>query len=300
MEAAQLQRIHAYLRVAAPRGRDTERIGSFLATFNRESDNPYLNYAIPDDGAQPSEADVGALIDAYRARERRPRLEYVSSLAPEVEPVLLAAGFEVEGRLPLMVYRGGEEQAPPAGIELVAAASDKELRGVALAQWEAYEEGGPLPDCVVDSLRATLGNGGLVVLARDAVTGEPAGGGLCTGPHEGATELTSIGVRVAYRRRGIAEALTRRLARVMHARGNDGVFLMADGPPEERIYTRAGFATISDILHISRPDMSQGQSLGHVFRSDPQTRRVRTGPRDSPWDLSVVEDEFARRANGVD
>ena len=90
------------------------------------------------------------------------------------------------------------------------------------------------------------------MLARDIQTGAPAGGGLCTGPHAGATELTSVGVREPYRRRGIAEAMTRWLAREMRARGNDYVFLMADGPSEERIYTRAGFETISDILHISR------------------------------------------------
>ena len=251
MTAAQLQRIHAYLRVAAPRGRDSERIGPFLATFNRDSDNPYLNYAIPDDGAEPTAGDVAALIGAYHARSRKPRLEYVASLAPRVEPALLATGFEPEGRLPLMIYRGGDEQPPPEGVDLVAAAADEELRGVAQVQWEAYEESGPLPDRVVDSLRATLEDGGLVILARDAATGEAAGGGLCTGPHDGATELTSIGVRERYRRRGIAEAMTRWLAREMHARGNDGVFLMADGPPEERIYRRAGFETISDILHIS-------------------------------------------------
>jgi hypothetical protein len=45
--------------------------------------------------------------------------------------------------------------------------------------------------------------------------------------------------------------MTRWLAREMHARGNDGVFLMADGEAEARIYERAGFAT-SEILHISR------------------------------------------------
>jgi ribosomal protein S18 acetylase RimI-like enzyme len=253
MQAAELQRIQQYLRVAAPRGRDSERIGPFLATFNRDTDNPYLNYAIPDDGARPSAGDVATLVEAYRTRSRKPRLEYVALLAPAVEPALLAAGFEVEGRLPLMMCRGvGRDQPGPDGIELVAAISDGELRGVAIAQWEAYEESGPLPERVVDSLRATLANGGVVVLARDTATGEPAGGGLCTGPHDGATELTSIGVREPFRRRGIAEAMTRRLAREMHARGNDCVFLMADGEPEERIYKRAGFATISDILHISR------------------------------------------------
>jgi hypothetical protein len=37
----------------------------------------------------------------------------------------------------------------------------------------------------------------------------------------------------------------------MQARGNDCVFLMAAGEAEERIYERAGFATVSTILHIS-------------------------------------------------
>lgn len=176
----------------------------------------------------------------------------MASLAPAVEPALLAAGFDVEGRLPLMVYAGGEDRPPPEGIELVNAQSDDELRDVAAVQWEAYEESGALPQRAIDSLRGTLQAGGLVVLARDAATGDPAGGGLCTGPHAGASELTSIGVREQYRRRGIAESMTRRLARDMRARGNDFVFLMADGPAEERIYTRAGFATVSDILHISK------------------------------------------------
>ncbi|MDP8964138.1 MAG: hypothetical protein M3O33_09180 [Cyanobacteriota bacterium] len=44
-------RIQSYLRFAASQQRDTERIEPFLATFNRYNDNPFLNYAIPDDKA---------------------------------------------------------------------------------------------------------------------------------------------------------------------------------------------------------------------------------------------------------
>lgn len=247
-----MQRIQSYLRVAAPRGRDSVRLGSFLATFNRQSDNPYLNYAIPDDGAEPADAEVAALVDAYRTRSRRPRLEYVAALAPAVEPALVAAGFTAEGHLPLMIYRGTGDQAAVDGVELVTATSDEELRGVAAVQWEAYGESGPLPERAVHGLRSTLANGGVVVLARDAATGEAAGGGLCTGPHEGTTELTSIGVRERFRRRGIAEAMARHLGQELRERGNDCVFLMAAGEAEERIYARAGFATVSTILHISQ------------------------------------------------
>ena len=69
-------RIQSYLRFAASQQRDTERIKPFLATFSRHSANPYLNYAIPDDSAAPSLADVNALIAAYSQRGRKPRLEY--------------------------------------------------------------------------------------------------------------------------------------------------------------------------------------------------------------------------------
>lgn len=160
--------------MAAPRGRDHERIGPFLATFSRVDANPYLNYAIPDDGAGPSRADIDALIDAYRRRERRPRLEYVPSLAPAVEPELVAAGFAVEGRLPLMTFVGGTDAPPPDGVELVEADSEEDLRGVASVQWEAYGESGAVPQRAVDGLRRTLEAGGLVVLARDSETATTA------------------------------------------------------------------------------------------------------------------------------
>jgi hypothetical protein len=81
--------IQSYLRVAASHQRDTERIGPFLATFSRANDNPFLNYAIPDDNATPTPADVAALIVAYEKRSRQPRLEYVSQLAPAVEGTLI-------------------------------------------------------------------------------------------------------------------------------------------------------------------------------------------------------------------
>jgi len=93
-------------------------------------------------------------------------------------------------------------------------------------------------------------SGGLVVLARDAKTGAPAGGGLCVAPHDGITELTSIGVREAFRRRGIAAALAGWLAQAALDRGLI-VFLMAAGPDEARIYARAGFVEQGEVLHIS-------------------------------------------------
>jgi ribosomal protein S18 acetylase RimI-like enzyme len=247
-------RIQASIQVAACHGRDCERTGPFLSTFDREDDNPFLNYAIPDAGATPTRREVRALAAAYRERSRRPRLEFLASLAPDVEPVLLAEGFEVEGRLPLMIRAETSGDALEAidGIELVSPSSEHDYRAAASVQWEAYEGGGDLPERVPAGLRRTAETGGLVVLARDARTHEPAGAGLCTRAHEGYTELASVGVRPMFRRRGIAAAMADWLAREALRQRVTCVFLMARGEAETRIYVRAGFATKSDVLHISR------------------------------------------------
>jgi ribosomal protein S18 acetylase RimI-like enzyme len=251
--AADLHRIQAYLRVAAPRGRAHVTIGPFLATFNRTTSNPYLNYAIPDDDATPTRSDIDRLVAAYRERDRRPRLEYIPAVAPAVEPALVAAGFDVELRTPLMMHAGRRADATrePEGIALVVATADEDLRAAASVQWDAYEDEAPMTDRADGGLRTTLEAGGIVVLAREAATREPAGAGLCTGPYDRTTELAAVGVRKAFRRRGIAEAIARRLTDEAIAIGADNVFLMAEGPAEARIYARAGFVQVSEVLHTS-------------------------------------------------
>ena len=247
------QRIQSSILGNAVRWRESVRIGPFTATFDREEDNRYLNYAIPDEEATPSSDDVAELVAAYRDRRRVPRLEYIPQLAPAVEAVLIAAGFRVEGRLPLMTCAGAGDVRRTAaeGIELVAPSSEEEYRGAASAQWEAYGERGQPTQHAVDSLRRGVAAGGVAVLARDAGTGEPAGAGSCTVPEKGLTELTSVGVRPAFRRRGIAAAMTGWLAEQAFAGGVTGVFLMAAGRAEARIYERAGFGGQFEVLHIS-------------------------------------------------
>lgn len=247
--------IHASIAAGACRGRDHERVGPFLTTFNRDTDNPFLNYAIPDIGAAPSPADVKALAAAYQERNRIPRLEYIPSLAPAVEPALVSEGFAVERRMPLMICAAASDvrEVVVGGVELLAPSSEGEYRAAASVQWEAYEEQGEVPQRAVDALRQTAEAGGVVVLACDVGTQQPAGTGLCTAPHDGLTELSSVGVRVPFRRRGIAAAMASWMAKGAFAKGVSAVFLTAHGEAEaERIYSRAGFVSQSEMLHISR------------------------------------------------
>jgi GNAT superfamily N-acetyltransferase len=255
--------IQGYLRAMVGRREANERVGPFLAAYDLHSDNPYRNYAIPDDGAEPTQADVQALIAAFERRLRTPRLEYAPAVAPAVEGALLAAGFVVEGHYPLMIVtRETTRELPePSGIELLLATSDEEFLGVATVQNIAYEEPGAPTEHDVARLRGTVEGGGMVALARDAATGRPVGTGLCSTPIDGVTEVAAIGVVPDYRRRGVAGAVTALLVRAAFATGVTLPFLMPATEDGMRIYMRAGFERVSEIVMISRPrtDLGEGR-----------------------------------------
>jgi ribosomal protein S18 acetylase RimI-like enzyme len=246
-------RINSYLRAVAPLGREVHRVGPFLATCSPRTDNPYLNYAIPDDAAAPIADDIGALVDWYRSRHRKPRLEYVAGVAPAVEPALVAAEFTVEGRLPLMTWEPTASLSPPdpPGIELLLPASDDDLFAMALVQAEAYASALPSRD-EIPQRRAALERGAVAVIARDIASGAVVAAGSCSPIVDGLSEVAAIGVAVTHRRRGIARALARRLAGEALQHGAQVPFLMAADDVEQHIYEQVGFTAVAEILHISR------------------------------------------------
>ncbi len=48
----------------------------------------FRNYALPDDDARPTEAQVAELVAVFTSRSRTPRLEFLPGLCPDVEPGL--------------------------------------------------------------------------------------------------------------------------------------------------------------------------------------------------------------------
>jgi GNAT superfamily N-acetyltransferase len=241
-------RIQAYLRAHALRMADHERNGPFLSAFDEVSDNPYRNYAVPDDGAKPGADDIAALEAAFVRRRRKPRLEYIAAAAPEVEAALLARGFAVEQRYPILTCCDGEVRDLP-GIEIVEARADADIVAAAKALSQAYGNDAPYP------LRRLLEQGGVLAIVRDGAM--VAGAGMATPQHEGVTEVAGIGVRESARRRGIAGALTAFLARTAFARGATLAWLTPGSDGAERVYERAGFRRSSEQLHISK-DVSFG------------------------------------------
>jgi Acetyltransferase (GNAT) family len=249
--------IQAYVREAASRGRETLRVGPFLVTITADTDNPYLNYAIPDDGAQPTASDVVALMDAFHQRQRRPRLEYLPSCAPGVEAPLVANGFHVDGRLPLMLCSPSTliDVETPVGALVERAESEADLLAVVTVQHEAYEDP---PATVADARRLgeSVRLGAIAMLARDVSSGEPAGAATCSVPRDGTTEVAGVAVRERFGRRGIAGAVAARLTRAGFDRGVTLAFLTPEYDYTERLYARIGYSTGGTVLHISLPPSS--------------------------------------------
>ena len=242
-----------YMRAAAGR-RPGGRSGPFTIGLDTRSDDPMRNYAVPDSGACPGAADIDALITFFRHRRRIPRLEYIEEDAPGAWPALAATGFTIERRTPVMIATPATDLTPrvPAGITIRQATSDTDLTAAAAVQHHAYQV--PYPPGTHDIARLTrmTQRGGLVAIAIDDLSGTVTGTGLVdvTGDHPGVGELASVGVLTAFRRRGIASALSAHLATTAHSAGIGLVFLEAE-PAEEQIYRRTGFTDATTKLWTS-------------------------------------------------
>jgi GNAT superfamily N-acetyltransferase len=234
---------------------DVPRVGPFRLLLDAHTDNVWRNYAVPDDGATPTPTEVAALVAAFRERDRTPRLEYVPAAAPDVEPALLAAGFVVEGRPPLMACRPGDLAATPApdGIATELLGTDEDLLELAAVQNAAYGDPEPAGPHDVARLRRLRDGGGVVVAARDAGTRRIVGGGICSGPVDGVSELAAVATAEPYRGRGAATAVVVALATAAHAGGARLVWLEPAGEREAALYARAGFAVDGEKLWISLP-----------------------------------------------
>ena len=175
-------------------------------------------------------------------------------MAGGVEAALAAAGFTVELRTPVMVSGPGIVLTPraPAGITVRVAAGDADLHAAAAVQHEAYEVPHPPSPRDIERLARMVQRGGVVSVAVDDASGQIVGSGLVdvTGPGASTGELAAVAVRAAFRRRGIASALSAHLARTAHSQAISLVFLEAE-PAEERIYRRTGFVEVTTKIWMS-------------------------------------------------
>lgn len=228
-----------------------QRVGPFLLHFDNHTDNPFRNYAVPDDDARPSEWEIAQLVGEFRDRGRMPRLEFVAP-PPATEQALAAAGFVVDRRLPLMTVDRDAlvDSGTPGVVRVGPAASQAQLWAAAHVQHIGYAEDGEVTRHDVDRLTGTVEAGGGVVVAwiDDVV----AGAGLFASPSHGLAEIAAVAVLPEFRRRGVASAVVTELSRAVFGVGA-APYLQTESENEERLYGRLGYRTVGSLVVLSLP-----------------------------------------------
>ncbi|SEO79826.1 FR47-like protein [Actinacidiphila rubida] len=233
---------------------------SFVAGFDPATTSPYVNYASPLPGAEPTRREVAHLVAAFRERGLRPRVEFALSTAPAVEPALRAAGFTTEEVHEYLVCTPATLTMPPPAARDSAFVprartphTDEEFDAIDAALAEAFgsefdasPEGGA-------RLRRIQDAGGVIRFVPSP-GGGCAGAASCSAPAAGTGELSGVGTRPAFRGRGVAAVVTAEVAAEMFARGARSVWLESSGDGPRRIYERLGFRPEGTRLYLSISD----------------------------------------------
>ena len=243
--------IMAFIRESR-RAQDLPRVGAFVLLLSSATRLRFLNYAMPDDGADPDDAEVSALVAAFRAADRMPRVEFLPSVAPAVEPRLAAHGWSVEDRLPLMTCTATTvcDVRVPDGLAVEAPPDDAALLEMARLQHDVFDDPEPADERTVTRLRGVLRRGGHALIARDSDAQHIVGAAQSGPAAGGATEVVGVAVAPSHRRRGLAGAMVSTLARQGFDSGLATVFLEA-APGADGAYRNAGFLRTSTSVHMS-------------------------------------------------
>ena len=236
-------RLQAFLRATAAPNRDVVRTGPFTAYLHADDSLKYLNYAIPDDAAQPATDEIERLRELFRERDRLPRLEWVEEAAPNVAGALEEAGMRSELRTPMMELSRSELVEPDVPGATVADVRDDDLRELVNLQRIAFG-GAPLRD---EETPARPGGG--AVLAR--MDGEPVSAASWTRVLDGYSEIVGVATADRWRRRGLAGLVTASAARAAFEAGASTCVLSPGDETALRVYARAGFRPVATMLHYS-------------------------------------------------
>lgn len=253
-----IERIQSYLRHSAQQQYEAVAVPPFTLFIHRTDNLRFFNYAIPD---EPITGDVQAALLAlcarYTARNRQPRFEFIEEYTPTLVPALEAAGFVAEGRYPMMVCTPETLIPPPIVADLTLAllapdASAEDARSFMMTQRQGFEPTNTetvTEQEIAEFLDRLAING--YVLGR--LAGEAVGAAVFTVPYAGVTELAGIATLSAYRRQGIASALTAYATQSAFARGVEIACLSAGDEQASRVYARLGFRPMATMLAYSVP-----------------------------------------------
>jgi ribosomal protein S18 acetylase RimI-like enzyme len=237
---ARLERYYDGVPRAAAR---IETIGPFTLFIKEGAGWPY--YARPSLGADAFEVE-----DVLRVRARQRGLgvpqafEWVAETSPGLKSAVAGSGLDVHEH-PLMVLDASAPHTAPAprDVEIRKVTVDDDLASINAVGNVAF--GGPAAprdDAAIEFQRERLRAGRTVTAVAFTKDGVPVAIGSHQ-PLDGVSEIVGVGTLPAFRRRGIAPAITALL--IEDARPlTETVFLSAGDDDVARMYGRLGFRRV--------------------------------------------------------
>lgn len=255
-DAAVLARLEAYYDLAPRATSDVEEHGP-LTLFVARTGWPF--YARPTIGepAVFTAAHVSAVLDRQRELEVPLALEWVVQTSPTLLAAALDAGMSVE-QCPLLVLHGPPHARTVDSTVRLVPADDPDLPLVrasihvgfgtlgtavgAASVAERDEEVRVHPESGARVAAQVAAGTSVLVGAFDPSVGAVGGGSH--NPRGQVSEIAGVAVLPAYRRRGLAGAITALLAQVALDRGVTTVFCSAQDDDVARVYESVGFRRI--------------------------------------------------------
>jgi len=204
----------------------------------------YLNYAVPT--ADSAASSPTAIIEAFHARDRIPRFEFNEDLWPGVSERLLAAGFHVEARMPIMIVtrQEWEPRLLPTGVSVKACTIEdsRELSAITTAAFADSDV--PILEETRPHNQASISSGRWLAVLGYADQ-ELAGGGVGVGDDH-IREAAGIGVIPKWRRKGVGGAITSAIVQLHFDRGGHTVWLTPGDERAHAVYARLGFREVGN------------------------------------------------------
>ncbi|HEY7093149.1 MAG TPA: GNAT family N-acetyltransferase [Ktedonobacterales bacterium] len=250
-----LERIQAYLRRQARRGRIAQALAAFTVYTATADDAADLPYAIPRRLTRTlGDADLDELHAIFRRRNARPRVEFLAGLYPDLPERLASVGYQGTRRQSVLLARQRDIQSPPlpAHTEVIAISQASSLEEVCEnldTNALGFDEPAGATEGLAEAFRAGL-------LTSRAFTlrlhGCPVAAGMFEAIMGGVTELMGIATLREYRQRGFAAYLTAAMAESAFAHGASLVFLCAVSEEAGRVYQRASFRPYAALVEYTR------------------------------------------------
>lgn len=251
--------IQRHARANLERSDNTLRVGSFLLHIDPASPHRFLNYAVPDDGTEPSAADIAELTAAFTERGLTPRLEFIPSSSPKAEGAFGEAGFAVESRMPLMACAPGEVVVPEHdGVSVEFTDDVDKLRAGLVVQFAAFAEPEPPTDADMEARMLAPARRGAVTAIATIADGTVVGAGRYTAPIDGTCEVVGIAVEPSHQGRGIGAVLTARVTSAAHDAGVTTAWLEPSGQTALRLYERVGYRAVGEKLAMAKESADSG------------------------------------------